>query len=411
MSNHKRLSDQLRLVRLALFAVVTFLAVLANTGIANEPPRLEQVSQIKRAIAACEYFLIQQQSDDGTWRSKTYGLLKDGTSLTPLVVCSLSTSQSTDAARAKGLAATTAWFESESGHRRLRVEPQYPVYTASLLILAFDQSKHRAVNSDFAAWMNALVAHQLTEQNGWSNNDPQFGGWAYSHDLPSRPGIGEVPSPLNEPNLSATVFALEALNHSSDEEFANSRRRTALMFVERCQNWRENGSRADQKFNDGGFHFLLSDEVRNKPGVAGIDSTGQTRFISYGSATSDGLRALLLCGLKPDHPRVIAARRCLIAQFKDGAHSGTYPANRAHLQPALDFYYAASASKAFRAAGTNDTPLSNGRWATILAHRLLELQRADGSWSNPAADVREDDPLIATSFALQALQECLGELN
>jgi hypothetical protein len=40
---------------------------------------------------------------------------------------------------------------------------------------------------------------------------------------------------------------------------------------------------------------------------------------------------------------------------------------------------------------------------------LLKRQRDDGSWSNPAVLVREDDPLVATSLAMRALADCRGE--
>jgi hypothetical protein len=43
------------------------------------------------------------------------------------------------------------------------------------------------------------------------------------------------------------------------------------------------------------------------------------------------------------------------------------------------------------------------RWAEALAEELLKRQRADGAWVNPAVLVREDDPLVATPFAMAAL--------
>ena len=37
---------------------------------------------------------------------------------------------------------------------------------------------------------------------------------------------------------------------------------------------------------------------------------------------------------------------------------------------------------------------------------LIGLQNQDGSFRNPAGVVKEDDPLIATSLALFALEAC-----
>jgi hypothetical protein len=38
-----------------------------------------------------------------------------------------------------------------------------------------------------------------------------------------------------------------------------------------------------------------------------------------------------------------------------------------------------------------------------VAQGLQRTQRGDGSWSNPENLVKEDDPLIATPFAIRAL--------
>jgi hypothetical protein len=38
-----------------------------------------------------------------------------------------------------------------------------------------------------------------------------------------------------------------------------------------------------------------------------------------------------------------------------------------------------------------------------LSAQLISRQRSDGSWSNPEPLVKEDDPLIATGFAMRAL--------
>jgi hypothetical protein len=271
----------------------------------------------------------------------------------------------------------------------------------------------RASQRDQAlVWRDLLITYQLNEANDWKRDDAQFGGWGYSHEVPARPDDLKRLSPLDEPNLSATVFALEGLMAVTPvDDSTRSVAANALRFVQRCQNWRDKADAADAKFNDGGFHFVMSDVDRNKPGVAGEDSTGEVRFLSYGSATADGLRALRLCGLKPDHPRVVAAYDWLTTHFKDGAHPGAYPASRVQLQPSLDYYYAASLAIAFRRMHTDDPKLANAHWAMTLSKRLLQYQRPDGSWSNPAVDTREDDPLIATPFAVSALQICVEALR
>lgn len=372
---------------------------------AEEIPRGDRIARVERAIALGADFLVRQQEPDGLWKSKTYGLLKDGTALTPLVLVSLPRSKSTEDSRQRGLAVLKSWVDTKSRVIRIRTPLDSPVYTAGLSLVALDSAPQD--HSIQFAWHDLLRRYQLNERTHWSAKDPEFGGWGYGHDLPMKPNEGERLSPLAEPNLSATVFALEALNRITDKSNRTSIQADALKFVERCQNWREVSADTDHRYNDGGFHFMPKDDFRNKAGAAGIDSTGQTRFISYGSATADGLRALRLCGLPADHPRVIAARTWLSNHFADGSHPGDYPPDRIHLKPSLDFYYACSVAAALHENNPTAPRLTNGGWALVLSTLLTSRQKQDGSWTNPAPDVREDDPLIATAFAIRALQSCL----
>ena len=71
------------------------------------------------------------------------------------------------------------------------------------------------------------------------------------------------------------------------------------------------------------------------------------------------------------------------------------------------YYYASwSEAHAFFLSGTNEFD-----WARPLAEAMLERQREDGTWSNPAGAVMEDDPLVATPFALAVLGLCRMKLS
>ena len=374
-------------------------------GNAHGRPPTELLSRIDQAMTAGATYLVSRQQEDGTWRSSTYGLLKDGASLTPLVLVSLPDSDTTRLARQHGWKAVSGWLDRDTVPPGIRVAPQYPVYTAALILQR--RSDRSAEESQLAPWRKLLADYQLAEVTGWSDRDERFGGWGYSHAAPRKPQEGDPLSPLDEPNLSATLFALNGLSQGPpDAEFELIRAR-ALRFVRRCQNWDDQARLSDAPFNDGGFHFLLGDDIRNKPGIAGTDSQDRVRYRSYGSATADGWRSLRLCGLKADHPRVVAARKWLIDHLGEGGHSGSYPTGKAHLQPALDYYYAASLAQGLVQEGPGQS--DRIRLAGILAARLVDRQRDNGAWINSAVDVREDDPLIATSFALQALR-CAHEI-
>src|SRR5262245_16255055 len=86
---------------------------------AAEPSREEQLARVERAIAAGTTFLVKQQDADGAWRSKTYGLLKDGTSLTPLAACALDSADAGRVACHRALQLMSNWFVREGGKTRL----------------------------------------------------------------------------------------------------------------------------------------------------------------------------------------------------------------------------------------------------------------------------------------------------
>src|SRR5262249_40169841 len=153
------------------------------------------------------------------------------------------------------------------------------------------------------------------------------GGWGYSPRLPKKPLPSEPPPPLTESNLSATLFALEALRAAgcgADDPAV----RKALVFIQRCQNYEDDPERRQPELDDGGFFFIYDDPVRNKAGVAGKDKAGRERYHSYGSTTADGLRALRLCGRPADDPRVRAARAWLESYFRADSHPGQYAPDR-----------------------------------------------------------------------------------
>jgi squalene-hopene/tetraprenyl-beta-curcumene cyclase len=211
-------------------------------------------------------------------------------------------------------------------------------------------------------------------------------------------------SPLAEPNISATVFALEALRAAGVESSA-SQIQKARRFVERCQNFAPEGIEPTA-FDDGGFFFLQTDQFRNKAGIAGHDKQGRERYASYGSATADGLRALLLCGEQDNSPRVQAGFNWLADHFSAEHQPGTFAAAAA--RDSVYFYYTRSLARlldVFQDAVESHS-IDRRQWAQQLAAELIARQRQDGSWVNADVEVREDDPIVATSMATAALAAC-----
>lgn len=383
----------------------TVTLLLAGCGSATSSA--QQVVRIDAALSAATQFLVRQQSADGAWRSDVYGPFREGDALTPAVLLAISEMPLPEIDRDVIERATgyLAAMVAEDGTIR---EPQgglaYPLYTAAatVLTLAGETDPHLVAIRE--AWVRYLLERQLTDPLGWQLGDMSYGGWGYASQLPRRPLAGDPLPPLAEPNLSATVFALSALRAGGvpSDHVAFER---ARVFVSRCQNLPPNEASGDARFDDGGFFFMQHDPVRNKAGVAGTDRHGRERLISYGSTTADGLRALVLSGVKADDRRVVAAWKWLAENFESDSHPGAYTPQREAARPSLYFYYCQSLMQALADTETGP-PIERRQWAEALADALAARQRSDGSWINSAVDVREDDPLVATSLAVRALAAC-----
>ena len=357
--------------------------------------------KINSSLELASAFLIQHQSPDGSWRSQTYGFLKDGPSLTPHVAAFLAQLPQN---KFKTIGAV------ENARRFLRTAARenliYPVYTAADIIPLF------AIEPEIRTpWLDYLRQHQLTESLGWQLNDAEYGGWSYAINPPHRPADVKNRGPWDWSNLSATLAAMEALRLSgiTDQDPAIS---PALLFTERCQNLPPEGYQGDDKFDDGGFFFSHAEPIRNKAGAAGNDRYGQ-RFNSYGSATVDGILSLIDCGLPADHPRVQAAKAWLSKRFNVEHNPGNFvPANE-DLRDATYFYYCRGLARVMHRLGwrawQKDNQSIDG--ASALIEALLKRQKPDGSWSNSFTDGREDDPLVATPMAAEALLLCMQIIN
>ncbi len=107
-----------------------------------------------------------------------------------------------------------------------------------------------------------------------------------------------------------------------------------------------------------------------------------------------GSCAFRACGVSEAETGLQAARRWLEKSFRADAHPGGYAGDREVNREMLYYYYAFSVSRARRSDGDDQARRDR------LAGALLKRQGADGSWANSAVALREDDPLVATNFAL-----------
>ncbi|MFN0101470.1 MAG: prenyltransferase/squalene oxidase repeat-containing protein [Bryobacteraceae bacterium] len=314
-----------------------------------------------RALQRGANYLWSRQSAGGGWHSNTYGLLRSGHSLTPLVLLAL-TGIRKERRAVRALAFITRAVNSD-GALGL-TDDDYPCYATALGLRAIVQMEGRShpLVPRMVAW---LKCQQMSPHNGWTADHPAFGAW----------GLGGL-QPLTAPHcghidLSMTRHVLEALADAgvppTDQAMVD-----ALVFVRRCRN------------TDGGFFFSTVETGANK---AGESASG---FEGYGTATADGILSLIAAG----DPGVAPSLAWLRSHDHPELPQGFPSAARLRYAEGLRYYYADAATRAFHAAGHQRS--------VPFAAALHRSQRRDGSWANAEPLVKEDDPLIATAFAISA---------
>jgi prenyltransferase beta subunit len=317
------------------------------------------------ALQRAAQFLWAQQSEDGGFHSTTYGLLRSGQSLTPFVLDALLDVPET-AFRAKPAAIDRA-FEFIKKNTNAdgalgqmdETAADYPNYATALAVTTMMKARN-ARNFDVAPMVAHLRAQQFSEANGWQREDRPYGAWGMGGLIHRPPETGHV-------DLSMTRYVLEALRASgvpaSDPAITK-----ALVYLERSQN------------DDGGFYFSTVNPEINKAGEA------NGNFASYGTATADGLLALRAAGVPDQDDRVAKATQWLKAHHQPDHAPGFDGTARESWGSGLRFYYASAISK-------------TGLGLPV----TLPPQDKNGSFRNPNKMVKEDDPLIATVFAVQVL--------
>jgi hypothetical protein len=354
----------------------------AGSGAGSAPATPSLPTTIDAALQKAGRFLAEKQRADGAIPSRTYAALKDGWSLTPLAALALRMVPPEPAAAAAYQRAVEylAGIVAPGGAVREAPEVSYPLYAyaiGALVLGAPDNRRHRAVH---AKLLEALRGLQLVERNRWRPTDASYGGWGYATRTPTRPDDGALQDDLLTSNLSATLLAIGAfvLGGTRPDDPALI---AARGFVERCQNLA----------TDGGFFFSPALPDGNKAGAI-----ADGRYRSYGSMSADGLRALLRLGAPLADPRVAAASAYFARRFDATKNPGDFAPVDEVRRDSSYFYWAWSAAHVIR-------HLSDRPRATALAEELLRRQRPDGSWQNPASEMREDDPIVATSFAIAGL--------
>jgi hypothetical protein len=338
------------------------LSALALAGAAGCSRRRESAPLSKAA-----QYLWAQQADDGGFHSTTYGLLRSGQSLTPFVLLALLGVPDSASSHPRGAVERALTFikanTNADGALGLMDETvaDYPNYATALAISAMVKTRSPGYERVIEPMVAQLRAQQFSEASGWEPRDAPFGGWGMGGSIRRPPEAGHV-------DLSMTRYVLEALQLSGVPASSPTMTR-ALVFLERSQN------------PDGGFYFSPVNPEINKAGKIGSD-----RFVSYATATADGVLALRAAGIPDADPRIAKALGWLEHHHQPDRAPGFDHGTDQPWGSGLRFYYAHAISR-------------------VLPRLPVELppQADDGSFRNSINLVKEDDPLIATAFALYVM--------
>jgi len=351
--------------------------------------------------------LWKLQDSDGGWHSRTYGHLKPGVATTALVLETLATIDPGHAAgdfeRAEKF--LVAWQGKDGGLGSGGDWLEYPTYSTALGILAFVKLKPNGWEKTIEPWVKYLTSAQHTERNGCAAGDAAYGGWGPEGAYVNGRGRGS--------NISATRFALDALTQANALDMLT--RFKALTFVRSCQ------------AGDGGFFFSPVTAELNKAGGA------EGRFNAYGSATIDGVNALILCGISGTTPAISISGGAtgekamqLFVQTPE-ALERAYAWLDGHMRiercpgfnekdtetwgKGMVLYYRQGLLTALldRAASSPSKPAEIAAIEKI-AVATLAFGRRDGIWQSLTVLMKEDDPLIGTPLALKTLWQCRAAL-
>lgn len=250
---------------------------------------------------------------------------------------------------------------------------------------------------------NAVAWLKKTQWQG-GMTDPQ--GKPVTEDHPFYGGFG-YGGKHGRPDFSNSQLALDALRDagvaSDDPAFQR-----AVIFATRLQGVPENKMFGD-RIEPGGGAIYATSVNKEQVGVPQTftkrevtSSDGKTLLATYGSMTYAVFKAYVLADIDRKDPRVRAAYRWIQNHYTTEHNPGMAEDEKLHGH----FYYLMTMSKTLDAWGATTIATAEGKnrdWANDMVDQLVQSQRPDGSWTNPADRWMEGDPNLVTGYALHAL--------
>ena len=365
-----------------------FSVLVANAGFSSPNPicknettpnSLEKETGAEKALQ----YLLKMQSADGAWRSKTYGTMSQGAAITSLVLYSISHLPKKQIANARpSIDRAVSFLKKGLARNNCVCNPDgsldYPVYSSALLLTVHKRIGIGLTKTEEQNLVEYLLACQCDKKRGFERDNPNYGGWDIL-------GPGATAGKTAGANVSVTFYVLEALKVSQNPQ--------ARPAIDNAKSWCQQIVAQTAK---GGFYFTTQqNSTLNKAGTG-----SQLIPRSYGSATCDGLGIMLLTGFGLDSAEVSTTIGWIKSHPNYSSVPGFKSEDESGWDQGLKFYYLAALARCLRQMPGDHAVARNS-----IRRTLEKLQKSDGSFANSSMMMREDDPLIATAFALQALSQ------
>ena len=359
-------------------------------------------------IQKAKKFLFSKQLPDGSWRSETYGLLKSGQSLTPFVLYSLSQTIRTGKDEEKPWVQQSMKFLRSHGNSdgiHGRSDPDildYPNYATSYALHCFLKFGDKNDKPVIQKMIHYLQNQQFSEPNGFSIKDPPYGGWGF--------GLNTKPSLSSFVDLSHTRRVLQALAKAESlTPETTVRAKHFLNFLQKRKfekDCNSSGISHEGTGYDGGFFSSPNIGYANKGRKEKNLKSGVVYFRSYSTATCDGILSLLALKIPTTNPSVMDATKWLTEKANWESPSGIPLEDPAPWRESMTLYNIMVQSETFSALNLA------GNWRHHLIQALRDRQAEDGSFANMDGKLmKEDDPIISTSYALIALSKGFSKSN
>jgi len=401
-------------------SVLPIASVFANVAdapsMANAKPLPKEVRELGERVAkkAAAYLRAQQDKATGGWSIPEKGPAYPA--ITALVVSGMLTEPGAsvnDDSIKRGVAFVLSKQQKDGGIYD-QILPSYNTAICLSMLSKVDTPQAKAAIKPAQDFLKTLQFGETAVKSDAhkdspevvSKDNPFYGGWGYGSK--------------GRPDVSNVSFVLQALHDSGvpgdDEAFQR-----ALVFLQRTQmiesfkGMKINDQEYAKGSTQGGFIYSAGagkDKAGQGETNGGMieetmdDGTKVSRLRAYGSMTYAGFKSYLYADLKHDDPRVLAAMGWIKDNYTLTENPGVGMQGY--------YYYLITFSKAMRAYGEPvlDVQEESGKmkkadWREDLIKALAAHQKPDGSFEVLDKRWMETDPILITSYSLNAVGEAL----